>query len=448
MKKVFALMMAAIMLISCLALAACSSTRASSAAIGKKTAGEPIRYGDANGDGSADMKDVLIIRRYIAGEPIMIDLAAADINRDGSVDMKDVLKLRRCIANMDEWPTDELPDESSDGSAESQETSPLNPSTPSEEPGESEGSLDPDASDVSETTLPPRTSTVRSTTQSTYHEPIDFSGDPQIDFISGTETMGVWWWNLADGMKLDTREKYLDYLKYNHVSEIYYYCYDAITTPNRRSEVHEFVQSAMTRGMRVSFMYDDPMSIKEDNTYVTDKLVPNYLAYKEEYPLDAVYGLHLDVEPKRNQLQDYVDNFLVAEIAPAREQGVFIELDVNINYGSVNLSYNGESQNFYDIVAQNCDTISLMAYRTRSDRIISQTEAPRASAKKYNKKLIFGIELGDSGEGVGVDFSRSSKTVAYGVLREVDAALAEMDLPAGYGYAIHHMRAWFNLKNE
>ena len=296
--------------------------------------------------------------------------------------------------------------------------------------------------------MPPRTSTVRSTTQSTYHEPISFAGDPQIDFISGDETMGVWWWHLADGLKLETREKYLDFLAYNHVTEIYYYCYDAITYPNRRSETHEFVQSAMSRGMRVAFMYDDKNSILETNTYITDKLVPNYLAYKEEWPDDAVYGLHLDVEPKRNELQDYVDNFLVAEIQPAREKGVFVELDVNVNYGGYSLNFEGSRQNFYDIVAQCCDTMSLMSYRTRAEKVISSTEAARASAKKYSRKVIFGIEMGDSGEGIVVDFSKSSKTVAYQVLREVDEQLATMDLPGGYGYAIHHARAWFNLKNE
>jgi len=442
MRKYLSLILAAVMLVGCLALAACGSSRAAAAAIGQKnTAAETTLYGDANRNGSADMKDVLTIRKYIAGEQIAIDLTAADINRDGSVDMKDVLKLRRCIANLDEWPTDEPSGESE----ASQETSPLNPTSV---PEESDNSTEPVESETSEPTIPPRTSTVRSTTQSTYHEPVDFSGNPQIDFISGTETMGVWWWNLADGIYLDTREKYLDFLSYNHVTEIYYYCYDAITTPNRRSEVHEFVQSAMSRGMRVSFMYDDPNSIKEDNTYVTDKLVPNYLAYKAEWPDDAVYGLHLDVEPKRNQLQDFVNNFLVAEVQPAREKGVFVELDINVNYGGYSFMFEGSSQPFYDIVAQCCDTMSLMSYRTRATNVMNSTAAARASAKKFSRKLIFGIELGDSGEGVGVDFSRSSKTAAYQVLREVDELLAAEDLPGGYGYAIHHMRAWFNLKNE
>ena len=442
MRKTLSLILAITMLVSCLALAACGTTGAASAAVGhKQTAPARVLYGDANDDGDVDMKDVLAIRLYIADHTRYVDQAAADVNLDGSVDMKDVLLVRKFIAGIQELPapveptTPTVPTDTT-GTGNTTATLPTTTTT-STGPG-----------DTSEVTLPTRTSTVRSTTQSTYHEPISFEGDPQIDFISGKETMGAWWWYLTDGTKLETREKYLDFLAYNHVTEIYYYCYDAITTPNRRSETHEFVQSAMSRGMRVAFMYDDPKSILDTNTYVTDKLVPNYLAYRAEWPDDAVYGLHLDVEPKRAELQDFVDNFLVAEVQPARNNGVFIELDVNVNYGGYSLNFNGSKQNFYDIVAQCCDTMSLMSYRTRAEKVLSSTEAARASAKKYSRKVIFGIEMGDSGEGVVVDFSKSSKKAAYQVLREVDAELAKMDLPGGYGYAIHHVRAWFNLKNE
>ena len=444
MRKYLSLILSISVFLSCLALAACGSTRASSATIGQKGV-TPVLviYGDANDDGEVNMKDVLAIRLFVADGTRYINHVTADVNHDGSIDMKDVLIVRKFIANIEPLPTPPDPSESTDPT-----TTPGASTDPTDPTVTTAPSAPEDSDETSEPTLPPRTSTVRSTTQSTYHEPISFAGDPQIDFISGNETMGVWWWYLSDGLKLETREKYLDFLAYNHVTEIYYYCYDAITNPNRRSETHEFVQSAMSRGMRVAFMYDDKNSILETNTYVTDKLVPNYLAYKAEWPDDAVYGLHLDVEPKRNELQDYVDNFLVAEIQPARAQGVFVELDVNVNYGGYSLNFNGSKQNFYDIVAQCCDTMSLMSYRTRAEKVLSSTEAARASAKKYSRKVIFGIEMGDSGEGVVVDFSKSSKTAAYQVLREVDQTLATMDLPGGYGYAIHHARAWFNLKNE
>ena len=55
--------------------------------------------GDLNGDGSVNLKDVVIMRRYIAGGwNVTIDETAADMNGDGEVNLKDVVLLRRQIA--------------------------------------------------------------------------------------------------------------------------------------------------------------------------------------------------------------------------------------------------------------------------------------------------------------------------------------------------------------
>ena len=62
--------------------------------------GASVLYGDVNGDSSVDMKDVLLLRKHIAGHTVEIDLVAADVNGDGSVDMKDVLMTRKYIANL------------------------------------------------------------------------------------------------------------------------------------------------------------------------------------------------------------------------------------------------------------------------------------------------------------------------------------------------------------
>ena len=55
--------------------------------------------GDANNDGAIDLKDVVMIRRYVAGGwDVEIDTANADVNSDNAVDLKDVVMLRRYIA--------------------------------------------------------------------------------------------------------------------------------------------------------------------------------------------------------------------------------------------------------------------------------------------------------------------------------------------------------------
>ena len=63
----------------------------------------PAEPGDLNGDGELSMKDVLMMRRYIAGLDTLTDaqIAAGDLNGDGDIDMKDVLKARRIIAGLD-----------------------------------------------------------------------------------------------------------------------------------------------------------------------------------------------------------------------------------------------------------------------------------------------------------------------------------------------------------
>ena len=56
--------------------------------------------GDANNDGAVNMKDVLAMRKYIAGMDTEINATAADVNGDGAVNMKDVLVVRKYLAGL------------------------------------------------------------------------------------------------------------------------------------------------------------------------------------------------------------------------------------------------------------------------------------------------------------------------------------------------------------
>ena len=62
-----------------------------------------ILIGDADGNGSLNMKDVLLLRKVIAGaEGIDPNLFAnADLDGNGDINMKDVLKLRKIIAGVE-----------------------------------------------------------------------------------------------------------------------------------------------------------------------------------------------------------------------------------------------------------------------------------------------------------------------------------------------------------
>ena len=66
-----------------------------------------LLYGDANGDGSINIRDVVLIRKYLADydydtESSSVDIApGADANGDGEVSIRDVVLLRKYLADYD-----------------------------------------------------------------------------------------------------------------------------------------------------------------------------------------------------------------------------------------------------------------------------------------------------------------------------------------------------------
>ena len=57
-------------------------------------------WGDANADGAVNMKDVLAVRKAIAGLAPVLSEQNADVTSDGTVNMKDVLVLRKFLAGL------------------------------------------------------------------------------------------------------------------------------------------------------------------------------------------------------------------------------------------------------------------------------------------------------------------------------------------------------------
>ena len=62
---------------------------------------EATIYGDANSDGIVDSKDVVMMKKYLAGCKVDIDLSVCDVNADGVVNSKDVVKTMKKLAGYD-----------------------------------------------------------------------------------------------------------------------------------------------------------------------------------------------------------------------------------------------------------------------------------------------------------------------------------------------------------
>ena len=416
------------------------------AGFGTRLLAESPQVGDLNGDGEIDMKDVLCLRLYIVSPDDAVELRVADVNGDGDVDMKDVLLMRRFLAHLDEYLGGK----------------------PIEESSEPEASL---TEPVTESTTQPTTQPTTGTTNIAFYTwptktPID-ADNPCINFMEGSGmTLGVWWWRTSEGTNETIRDRYFDFLEENQVTEIYYYGANRLSSESARQTVHVFVQAAMSHGLRVAVLFDNQAVVKAGNTSFTG-IVEQYLRYREEYPDDALYGIHCDIEPQADArvsreataawVQNYTDNFLLAQVAPARARGVCVELDIATGWwrygkevaytGSVTHEYDGQVMNFDSILAYNCDCMCIMSYRDTAKEVYAMAETQRIAANAAGTKIVYGVETGDDGEGDHVDFSAESKAILYAELSSLFVRLETEPPVGGGGFAIHHMQTWYNLRD-
>ena len=94
--------------VKCSVFRKAGATTASTTASPQKPAGttriETLYYGDANTDGTVNMKDVLVLRKYLANLDVTFSQEAADATQDGEVNMKDVLAIRKFVAGLADLP--------------------------------------------------------------------------------------------------------------------------------------------------------------------------------------------------------------------------------------------------------------------------------------------------------------------------------------------------------
>ncbi len=280
--------------------------------------------------------------------------------------------------------------------------------------------------------------------------PMIFSRATSGSEIAGQHRLGSWWWWPEDGFNATECEKYLSLYQESGINEIYFYGYSYLNNESRRAQIHEFVQKAMAHGCRVSIMYDGWADLKDgDTSYLTDTVKNGFLAYKKEYPKDAVYGMHFDMEPDRGYVDQTFVDYFIAPLQELRDAGIWCEVDVNVNWekrGGATLTY-GDVTGLFNILAKYTDTMSLMSYRTKAESVVSCGDECLDAAIKYGCPITFGLETDNSGED-GVDFHTSNKQKLFEVIDGVFEILDSKNLAIQYGMAIHQNRSFYKLAGE
>ena len=399
--------------------------------------------GDVDRDGEINMKDVLALRKHIAGAAAIsgadadFDEKAADVDGDGSLTMKDVLLLRKFIAG---WDVTLI------GGGDVSE--------PVSEP----------VSDVSEETSTVSEPETSEGERSAYVYGDD--GEPYMNFIDDPNcSLGVWWWHTADGNNATLRDKYLNFLAANGTTQIYYYCAYDIQKSAGRATTYTFVKAAADLGMTVAPILDD-FDMAGSKSYAREELTrfkAGYQAYQSAYPDAPLAGFHCDIEPHQingkdaplesltqAQLQGYADNFLSGR-QPLREAGIPIEVDLNCQwnrFGGENITYGGYT-GIYNVIAHYVDSMCLMAYRDTAEDILALGDVAYAAAKDAGTRLVFAVETGAySFNQPYEEFAQEDKEYMYEEFAKVYAALKDDHPAGGYGLAVHQHRTWYDLKKR
>ena len=390
------------------------------AVISVSAAGNQALWGDVNEDDAVNLKDVLALRRHVAGMEALTNEAAGDLDFDGAINMKDVLLLRKFIAGMIDAPT--------------------------------------------MTEAEPTTTGTTPTAVGPYRYNAD--GEPVLNFLDGVGdcSLGVWWWQVDDGQNERTREKYLNFLEENGTTEIYYYCvYDMVSSYGRQT-THDFVLAAKEHGMKVVPLYDDVGMINgvEQCDVPVSKMVSMFKAYNETYPDAPLNMIHFDVEPHQvfqdknikhlteKELSLYANNF-IGGIQTLREAGIKVEAALNCtwnNYGGENVEWDGV-KGIYNICAKGLDSMCMMAYRDTAEDILAIGQPGFDAAMEYGTRITYGIETGHySFNKVEEEFAQESKEYMYTEFAKVFETLRDNHPAGGYGLAVHYHRTWLTMNKE
>ena len=62
---------------------------------------DQVTYGDLNGDGDINNRDLALMQQYINGWKVEVDAEAADVNADGDVNNRDLALLQQYINGWD-----------------------------------------------------------------------------------------------------------------------------------------------------------------------------------------------------------------------------------------------------------------------------------------------------------------------------------------------------------
>lgn len=163
-------------------------------------------------------------------------------------------------------------------------------------------------------------------------------------------------------------------------------------------------------------------------------------------------GVHLDVEPylysgwKSNRaatVKAYQALLLKAKSSTAE---LNLPLEADLPFWFDEISYKNTYGNgvLAEWVIANTQSVTLMAYRDSAAMIIDLVKSEIAYGEKYGKRVVVGVETGQTDEGDMISFYEEGEAFME---RELAAVKAHYAGAKGFGgIAVHHVDSWKRLE--
>lgn len=250
------------------------------------------------------------------------------------------------------------------------------------------------------------------------------------DLTDSNFSFGVWWWDYR------LSDEYLHFASNNGINEIYY-CNSKFNQQNA-----DFIYKANQLDIDVYWLCGEYQWIDDYSLFYSK--MEQFLKFQSEY--SSIYkGIHLDVEPhqhpnwktdRENLIIQYID--FVKTITKKYD---YIKFDFDLPFWLHDIvNYDGQIKEAYKFILDYADRVFIMSYRDNGEKIIEVAKEELAYAKQENKKIFLSAETSEQ-ENM-LTFFEEGKEYLYSQIE-----LLKNFVNQDFGFAIHHIKSWYNLKD-
>ncbi|TYR74792.1 amidase [Rossellomorea vietnamensis] len=262
-----------------------------------------------------------------------------------------------------------------------------------------------------------------------------------------THDRATWLWD--PWMIVNDEEGTLAFLESKRLNKVYLQIDRNISA----SIYQSFIEKSSAKGMEIYALDGAPEWAAPQGYISQDHLMAWLSGYQEEAsPQQEFSGVHLDVEPylysgwnskRAATVKSYQALLLRAKNST---ENLNLPLEADMPFWFDEISYN----NIYgkgllaEWVIAGTDGVTIMAYRDSAALITDFVKKEIEWAGRYSKRLIVGVETGETSEGDTISFFEEGEIYMN---EQLEIVKAYYENKAGFGgTAVHHVGSWMTIK--